>query len=82
MYLEIISPDQQLFAGEVSSATFPGKKGSFQVLKDHTALISTLEAGIVKYNTNGKEVLLEVEGGVVEVVDNRIKLLIESAKSI
>ncbi len=81
MFLEIITPDQTVFAGEVLSATFPGKKGSFQVLKNHAAIISTLETGTVKYKTlDNQEALLRVEGGVVEVLNNRIKLLAEGVQ--
>ena len=48
MYLEIITPEVKLFEGEVSSATFPGKNGSFQVLKDHAPIIAMLGEGQIK----------------------------------
>ncbi len=48
MYLEIITPEISLFKGEVSSVTFPGAAGSFQVLKDHAPVISMLTAGRIK----------------------------------
>lgn len=67
MYLEIITPDKKLFAGEVTAVTLPGKKGSFQVLKDHAPLISTLESGKIRYRTAQGEQSLEVLGGVAEV---------------
>ncbi|MEP5829863.1 MAG: hypothetical protein ABJ300_06320, partial [Maribacter dokdonensis] len=35
MYLEIVSPEATLFAGEVTSVTVPGINGEFQMLKDH-----------------------------------------------
>lgn len=77
MYLEIITPDSSVFAGEVLSATLPGKKGSFQVLKSHAALISTLEKGIVKYRTSQGEVSLEITGGVAEILNDNIQVLVE-----
>ena len=58
MQLEIITPDKTIFDGEVESATFPGSKGSFQVLKDHAALISSLDKGKVSYKQNGVHVHL------------------------
>ncbi|MDA9184459.1 hypothetical protein N9O25_02570, partial [Flavobacteriaceae bacterium] len=45
MYLEIISPEATLFAGEIESLTLPGMDGSFQLLENHAAIVSTLEAG-------------------------------------
>lgn len=80
MFLEIITPDKQIFAGEVVSATLPGKKGSFQVLNNHAAIISTLDAGILKYRTSQGEVALDILGGVAEVLNNNIQVLIEGVK--
>lgn len=77
MYLEIITPDSNIFAGEVLSATLPGKKGSFQVLKSHAAIISTLERGTIKYKTSQGEVSLEITGGVAEVLNDNIQVLVE-----
>jgi len=77
MHLEIITPDKTIFEGEVDSATFPGSKGSFQVLKNHAALISSLDKGKVIYKTNNNQQEIIVNGGVVEVLDNKIILLAE-----
>jgi len=75
MHLEIITPDKTIFKGEVDSATFPGTKGSFQVLKNHAAIISTLEEGKVLYKINDNISEVMVSGGVVEVLHNNIILL-------
>ncbi len=80
MLLEIITPNKKIFKGEVESATFPGSKGSFQVLNNHAALISSLTRGKVKYRGMDQEQHeLMVEGGVVEVKKNQIILLVEEA---
>jgi len=77
MHLEIITPDKTIFNGEVESATFPGSKGSFQVLKDHAALISSLDKGKVVYQTGNSHNELIVNGGIVEILNNNIILLAE-----
>jgi len=77
MHLEIITPDKTIFEGEVDSATFPGSKGSFQVLKNHAALISSLDKGKVTYNINDSEQVIVINGGTVEVLNNNIILLAE-----
>lgn len=77
MHLEIITPDKTIFDGEVESATFPGSKGSFQVLKNHAALISSLDKGKVTYRINNNEQEIVVNGGVVEVLNDNIILLAE-----
>jgi F-type H+-transporting ATPase subunit epsilon len=77
MHLEIITPDKTIFEGEVDSATFPGSKGSFQVLKNHAAIISSLDRGKVSYKIKDKEEEIVVNGGIVEVLNNNIVLLAE-----
>lgn len=77
MYLEIVTPDRKVFQGEVSEASFPGADGSFQVLKNHAPIISALAKGVVSFTTEEKRVSLTVDGGVVEVKENRIIVLAE-----
>ncbi len=81
MFLEIITPDQKIFEGEVQSATFPGSDGSFQVLSDHAPLISSLGSGTLRYTAKGTETEMQVDGGVVEVLNNAIIVLAEGVKN-
>ena len=78
MYLEIITPDQKHFEGEVDSATFPGSKGEFQVLNNHAPLVSSLAKGKVRYEGKSISEEITVTGGVVEILHNKITLLAES----
>lgn len=80
MKLEIITPDSTIYTGKVRSVRVPGIKGSFQVLRDHAPIISTLGSGEVRIvDDQGKEIFLNVDGGVIEVKMNKIILLAESA---
>ncbi len=79
MKIEIITPDSRIYAGEIRSVRVPGRKGSFQVLKDHAPVISTLEAGpVIIADMQGTELRYEITGGVIEVRQNRIILLADS----
>lgn len=79
MKIEIITPDKKIYSGEVRSVRVPGRKGSFQVLKDHAPIISTLDAGVVIIvDEQGNEVKVDITGGVIEVKKNRIILLADS----
>lgn len=77
MRLEIITPDKVLFEGEVDAATFPGSKGSFQVLKNHAALISSLDTGKVTVKSAKDTQDIMINGGIVEVLNNNIIVLAE-----
>jgi F-type H+-transporting ATPase subunit epsilon len=81
MKIEIITPDRKIYEGEIKSVRVPGKKGSFQVLKDHAPIISTLDKGsVIIIDQDNKEEIFEIDGGVIEVKTNRIILLAESVK--
>ena len=81
MFIEIITPDKKIFEGEVKSAIFPGTDGSFQVLNNHAALVSTLGKGNINFvkivGNKVEEVQLEVDGGVVEILNNKATVLAE-----
>jgi F-type H+-transporting ATPase subunit epsilon len=79
MKIDIITPDKRLFEGEIKSVRVPGKKGSFQVLKDHAPIISTLDNGPVRIvDQQDNEITYEISGGVIEVKANKIILLADS----
>jgi F-type H+-transporting ATPase subunit epsilon len=82
MLLEIIAPDQNLYSGEVDLVQVPGSKGSFEILRNHAPLISTLEQGRIKIvDVKGGTTFFEVNGGVIEVKNNKIIVLAETAKT-
>jgi F-type H+-transporting ATPase subunit epsilon len=81
MKIEIITPDKKIFEGDIKSVRVPGRKGSFQVLKDHAPIISTLERGLViMVDQESNEIKYEISGGVIEVKANKIILLADSVK--
>ena len=78
MNLEIITPEQTLFTGEVSLVQLPGIDGSFEVLNNHAPLISVLAAGKVKIQDSQKQLqYFEIKGGVIEVLHNKVLILAE-----
>jgi F-type H+-transporting ATPase subunit epsilon len=81
MLLEIISPDKKLFSGEILRIQVPGSKGSFEILKNHAPIISTLDKGRINItSTDGKLTSFDVDGGVIEAKNNKIIVLAESAQ--
>ncbi len=89
MYLEIVTPEASLVAGEVESITVPGVGGEFQMLNNHAPIVSVLQEGKVMFKGNptiaeafknkftkedGKWVLA-ITGGTVECNNNRVMVL-------
>lgn len=83
MFLEIITPDDKVFSGQATGVLVSGSeaKGSFEVLDNHAALVSSLQAGKIRIRTQeGKEVFYTIGGGVIEVLNNHVIILAESSK--
>jgi F-type H+-transporting ATPase subunit epsilon len=78
MKLEIITPEQTLYSGEVTLVQLPGIDGSFEILNDHAPMIAVLKSGKVKAQDAQKQVqYFEIKGGVVEVLHNKVLVLAE-----
>ena len=78
MVLEIITPANTLFTGEVSLVQLPGIDGLFEILKSHAPLVSALKEGRVKVvDEQNQEQFFDIRGGVVEVSKDKILLLAE-----
>jgi F-type H+-transporting ATPase subunit epsilon len=76
--LEIISPQQTVFDDEIELCILPGIEGDFGILKNHMPFLTTLRIGIayIYKNKNIIETFL-VNGGIVEVSNNKCTLLSE-----
>ena len=89
MYLEIVTPEASLVAGEVESITVPGVEGEFQMLNNHAPIVSVLQEGKVKFKGNptcaegfekkftkeSDKWVLQISGGTVECNNNRVMVL-------
>lgn len=79
MFVKVITPDEEIFEGEITQAKFPGINGEFEVLNNHAALISTLGKGKMMLNTQAEgQKEYAIEGGVVEILNNNINVLVEA----
>lgn len=81
MILHILSPEKKYYVEDVDSVTLPGTLGSFQVLKNHAPLISSLQHGTLSFTVKGHLKTLIVEEGFVEVKDNVVTVCIDSVKT-
>jgi len=84
MNLEILTPDKKLYSGEVYGVQMPGISGSFEVLEKHAPLVSALKAGRVKVlkDKNNHVTFFDIQGGFVEVLNNKVTVLVEGAVAV
>jgi F-type H+-transporting ATPase subunit epsilon len=79
MNLEIVTPDNKVYEGEITSIALPGIDGSFQILNNHAPIVSALGTGkmtIIDSENKTKE--YNISGGVVEMNNNKVIVLAES----
>ena len=79
MDLTVLTPDKKIFEGKISRVSVPGTDGEFEVLDNHAPIVSSLGEGNVLINTvdNKTPISLSIQNGFIEVLDNKISLLIQ-----
>ncbi|RLB62994.1 MAG: F0F1 ATP synthase subunit epsilon [Deltaproteobacteria bacterium] len=78
--LEMVTPYNRVLSEEVDEVTAPGTTGEFGVLPDHTSLLTTLKVGELTYKQGGETLHVAVNWGYVEVEDNVMTVLVETAE--
>jgi F-type H+-transporting ATPase subunit epsilon len=81
MILEILTPEKKIFSGDVYGVQLPGISGLFEVLDKHAPMVSALKAGNLKVLTDKSTTTsYTIQGGFVEVLNNKTTVLVEGAK--
>ena len=80
--LTIISAESKVFEGEVENVLVPGMIGDFLVLSNHAPCVSSIRPGFLEFSerTNEKQRYF-VSGGIIEVIDNVVSVLVDTAVS-
>ena len=78
--LEMVTPYKRVLSEEVDEVTAPGAVGDFGVLPDHTSLLTTLKVGELTYKQGNKTFHVAVNWGYVEIEDNVMTVLVETAE--
>ena len=80
--LSIISAESKVFEGKVENILVPGMVGDFLVLANHAPCISSIRPGFLEFSegTSDKQKYF-VSGGIIEVINNMVSVLVDSAIS-
>jgi len=78
--LELVTPYKRVLSVDVDEVTAPGSVGEFGVLPDHAPLLTTLKIGILSYKKGNETFQVAVNWGYVEVEDNVMTVLVETAE--
>jgi len=78
--LELVTPYRHVLSQEVDEVTAPGTLGEFGVLPGHTPLLTTLKIGELIYKQGHEVFHVAVNWGYVEVENDVITVLVETAE--
>ena len=80
-YVDVVSAEEQIFAGEAEFVSLPGEAGELGIYPRHTPLITRIKPGAVRIKPadGSEEVLIFVAGGVLEVQPKLVTVLADTA---
>jgi F-type H+-transporting ATPase subunit epsilon len=76
---ELVAPERLLLSCTADMVTVPGTEGYMGVMAGHAPLVSTLRAGMVDVNVDGKDDRYFIRGGFAEIGPSKITILAEEA---
>lgn len=79
---EIVTQDKSLYEGPADIVLVPGSEGEMGILPEHTALLTTLDLGVVRVRNSGEEEIFTIAGGVMEVRPDVVTILADVGEPI
>jgi len=81
--LSIVTPNGEIFDGDVKAVTLPGKEGEFGVLPNHASLVSSLTVGVIEIEKkNATKEIIAINWGHVKVSEKAVDILVDGAVSL
>ena len=80
--LDLVTPDQTIYSGEVEELVAPGSLGEFGVLRGHARMMSALVPGRLVYRSSAGEKTLVAAGGFAEVTGDKVTVLLDGAEAV
>lgn len=81
MNLQVVTPEGSKIESEAQEVTAPGVVGYLGIMPGHRALLTSLDIGLLSYLTDGKTRWLAVNGGYLEVADDQVIVVTETAET-
>ncbi len=80
MRLEIITAEREVYSDDVDVLVAPGSEGELGILPHHAPLMTALQPGEIRVRKDGEEVFMAVSSGFLEVMDNKVTILADTAE--
>ncbi|MGB4960480.1 MAG: ATP synthase F1 subunit epsilon [Saprospiraceae bacterium] len=81
MNLLVLTPEREIYQGQINSVKVPGITGQFEILKNHAPIVAALGQGEVRIiDGKGDKKVFSIKKGFIEVLKNEISLLVQGVK--
>lgn len=80
LHVEVVTAERELYNGEANLVSAPGSEGRLGILPRHAALLTMLAPGELRIELNGAEEPLFVSGGFLEVSNDSVTVLADTAE--
>ena len=79
LHVSVISPEKVLFEGDVDAVVAPAFDGEVGILTGHAAMMTLLGSGTLRLGPNVGGKRFHVDGGFLQVADNHVRVVTETA---
>ncbi len=79
LHLEIVTPEKKIFSDMVANVYLPGADGEMGILPQHSALVTALAPGELRYEKDGKVFPMAIGSGFAEVTQEKVCILTDMA---
>lgn len=80
MRFEVVTPERVECLADIDSLVVPAALGYLGILPNHAPLVTALDVGIIKFKQEGKVKKMAISGGFLELIDNKIVVLADTAE--
>ena len=80
LHFSLVSPERELYSGDVDQVDASGTEGDFGVLAGHAPFMTTLKEGFITVHVGEERHRFEIQGGFADVTPQGLTILAEHAR--
>jgi F-type H+-transporting ATPase subunit epsilon len=81
-HLSVLTPQREMFSGEVTTAVVSGHDGDFGVLPGHVAYITSVDPGALVIESQAGKRVMAIGDGFAQVAASKVSIIVSSAKDV
>lgn len=78
--VEVVTPEHKVYSGTATMVSVKGMEGELGIMANHIPMVTPLRIAPVTVKRDGKQDVIAVNGGFIEVRKDKVVILAESAE--